>query len=139
MFPNTFEAWLAREHGPAEPTLGKCQCCGADDERLIADYCNACLHYQYGYDQAQAGVLRAVVYGAVRGALDDDIPWPLIRDAVDQAHTDYLDANAESAFRIGRESGAEAATKIVGEHLEGIEAKLAATSSSRNRHTRRRH
>ncbi len=70
LVPLTFEKYIATMAPVSAGT--KCEVCGAPaaiarDGRNAA--CAACLHYQFGYDQAEEKLVRATIGAAVSGAL----------------------------------------------------------------------
>lgn len=96
-FP-TFERWLEiREPGSPEERRDRCMGCLRPGEPISSDgYCEACLRYHFGGDEAEVGVVRALLGGAVKSALAGGIGADLVRRvvdaAIDEAHDDELDA-----------------------------------------------
>lgn len=59
-------------------------------------YCEQCLRYHFGGDEAEVGAVRALLGGAVKSALTAGISAGLVRRvvdaAIDETHDDELDA-----------------------------------------------
>lgn len=109
-FPS-FEAYVEAECG-GWTDGGKCGGCMREAPRLTAGKvshgiglrdgdCENCLRYQYGYDQAEWGVIRTMLGGAVRAAIRAEVAPSLIREAVDSAIDDENERNTEDAFQAG--------------------------------------
>jgi len=107
-FPS-FEAYLEEQYG-GWAKAGQCGACMRKADRLTAGVmrsghrmaegdCEACVRYRYGYDQAEATAVRALIYGAVREALKQEIPFSLLRGAMDEALIDDRDEEVEKQMR----------------------------------------
>lgn len=94
-FPS-FEAYVEAEHGGWRDEAGKCRGCMREAPRLtkgirrgehtIGDgECEWCLRYHWGYDQGEARAVAAILGGAVRGALKDEMPATQLTQAVTEA------------------------------------------------------
>jgi hypothetical protein len=89
--PNTFEGYRALRDAELHPDLydedrEDCTDCRKPAERLTLDgYCDPCLQYQWGYDQAQETTAVSLLGGAIMAALEADIPRELIRKTIDDA------------------------------------------------------
>ncbi len=98
--PVRFEDYLAmRGLLPADPDLERCSGC-IDGTPVITNdgNCETCMRYQFGYDQAEAAVARAMLGGAVTAALEAGVPSEIIRAAVN-------DALDDTTFAEGRMMG----------------------------------
>ena len=84
------EQWR-RVHGDRDPAKGCTGC--ARKVALVASgaYCEACVRYSYGYDQAEATTAGALLGGAVKAALSASVSPKLIRRVVDEAIDTYND------------------------------------------------
>lgn len=61
---------------------------------MTADgYCDTCLRYSWGYDQAEEKVAVAMITAAVRGARDADVDPAMIVTAVQEALEEQLTAD----------------------------------------------
>lgn len=84
-FP-TFERYLdIRDPGPPpDRTPDRCTGCLRPGTPMSTDgYCETCLRYQFGYDEAQFGAVKALLGGAVKAAFHAGIDPDLIRRVVD--------------------------------------------------------
>ncbi len=61
--------------------------------------CESCIRYAYGYDQAEVTAIRALIYGATREALKQEIPFDLLRRAMDEALIDDRNDEVEAQVR----------------------------------------
>jgi hypothetical protein len=61
--------------------------CGEPADKVTAHHgdCFPCVRYQYGYDEAEENALKALLGGAVRAALEADIPAEHVAAAFQEA------------------------------------------------------
>lgn len=99
-FP-TFERWLEiREPGPREERRDRCFGCLRPGEPMSSDgYCEACLRYHFGGDEAELNAVRALLGGAVKSTLAAGVSIKLVRRVVDAAIDEARDEELESVYR----------------------------------------
>ena len=104
-FPS-FEVYLAANYGTWTDG-GKCSACLQDAPRLTTgvhgvceDYCEACVRYAWGYDQAEHHIVNGALGGAVKSLLEQEVDPGIIRTAVDAAIDNYRESEARSFGRM---------------------------------------
>jgi hypothetical protein len=70
-------------------------------------YCEPCVRYMYGYDQAEEKAVQTLIGGAVRAALAMEIPAELIvlavHEAIETDHQDEMGKLADRAYNRRQE------------------------------------
>jgi hypothetical protein len=89
----------ARARSATAPWEDKCSSCSGPNPVSRDGICRECLHYHYGYDEAEEQLVNAIMGGAVTAALDATVPSELIVVAVHRAIRKYNDEAADAAIK----------------------------------------
>jgi len=83
--PMMFEDYVAKFFQPLSAPGETCSGC-LEHPAIAKDtgnrYCEVCLRYSHGYDQAEEKLVRSLVQGAIAAALDAGASGELVRRAV---------------------------------------------------------
>jgi hypothetical protein len=105
--PASFEGYLRTVGVKELDEAQQCTGCWRDGGRWRDKtnvYCEPCMRYQFGYDQAEESVARRLIAAVVAGALDADTPVDveIVRDAINDAIDEHIAVVAANDARIER-------------------------------------
>lgn len=110
----TFEEYVAKENDEAdEDKSGRATCEQCDRKppkgspplengaRLTrTGYCECCMRYCYGYDQAEELVTTALIGGVVKAALEQEIPRGVLKRAIEAGPSAFEEEEREYEARL---------------------------------------
>lgn len=111
----SFEGFLHREFAGAVslPQPERCDGCGRHDQRCwrLGDgnrmvMCEACMRTIWGEELGERLAVRLLLGGAIRTALEGDVPLEFVRGVVDDALAEHLEREARAEALRPRAGGA---------------------------------